>query len=121
MGSFYRKLSEALRAENPSAVCPWFTYLKLFVVAVNKLPSCSTKVERLLVAFEDEDPSVRSSVCEVLGRPGEKATTSAVIDRLVIELGHTDPEVKTSVCQVLRSMDEKAATSGAIDHLLIFG
>jgi hypothetical protein len=45
-GSFYCKLNEALRAENPSALGSWFPYLKLFLTALSKLQSCSTTVWR---------------------------------------------------------------------------
>ena len=46
MGPFYRKLNEALRAENQSARDPMFPYLKLFLTAVNKIESYSTTVWR---------------------------------------------------------------------------
>ncbi|CAF0723626.1 unnamed protein product [Adineta steineri] len=37
--SFYQVLNRALRAEDRSALKPWFAYLKLFDVAVQKLPT----------------------------------------------------------------------------------
>ena len=37
--SFYRLLNRALRAEDRSSLKPWFSYLKLFDTALNKLPS----------------------------------------------------------------------------------
>ncbi|CAF1301717.1 unnamed protein product [Didymodactylos carnosus] len=43
---FYEKLNEALRAENPPALEPWFDFLKLFITALAKLPSCFTTVWR---------------------------------------------------------------------------
>ena len=45
-GSFYPKLNEALRNQNPYALKPWYPYLKLFLTALNKLPSCSVTVWR---------------------------------------------------------------------------
>ena len=44
--SFFWKLNEALRNQNPSAVKPWYPYLKLFLTALHKLPPCSTTVWR---------------------------------------------------------------------------
>ncbi|CAF1281124.1 unnamed protein product [Adineta steineri] len=43
---FYEKLNEALRYENPPALKPWFDFLKLFFIALAKLPSRSTTVWR---------------------------------------------------------------------------
>ncbi|CAF3600529.1 unnamed protein product [Adineta steineri] len=37
--SFYQVINRALRAEDRSALKPWFAYLKLFDVAVQKLPN----------------------------------------------------------------------------------
>ncbi|CAF1488396.1 unnamed protein product [Adineta ricciae] len=37
-GSFYRIFNQALRSENRSALVPWFSFLKLFHTALNKLP-----------------------------------------------------------------------------------
>jgi hypothetical protein len=37
--SFYKVLNEALRSENRPALKPWFPFLKLFDVALNKLPT----------------------------------------------------------------------------------
>ena len=37
--SFYKVLNEALRSENRPALRPWFPFLKLFDVALNKLPT----------------------------------------------------------------------------------
>ena len=46
-GSFYPKLNEALRNQNPYyALKPWHPYLKLFLTALNKLLSCSVPVWR---------------------------------------------------------------------------
>ncbi|CAF0963664.1 unnamed protein product [Adineta steineri] len=36
--SFYEKLNETLRIENPQALAPWFDFLKLFITALVKLP-----------------------------------------------------------------------------------
>jgi hypothetical protein len=46
MEPFYPKLNEALRAENRSALKPWFAFLKLFIAALKKLPSSPTTVWR---------------------------------------------------------------------------
>ena len=46
MGEFYRKLNDALRSQNPFALKLWFPFLKLFLTALNKLPSGSTTVWR---------------------------------------------------------------------------
>ena len=44
--SFYEILNAALRTENPRTLEPWFDYLKLFMTALAKLPSCSYVVWR---------------------------------------------------------------------------
>ncbi|CAF0960233.1 unnamed protein product [Adineta steineri] len=44
--SFYHVLNEKLRSENRQALKPWFSYLKLFLTALYKLPSCSQTVWR---------------------------------------------------------------------------
>jgi hypothetical protein len=44
--SFNEKLNEALRAENPQAMTPWLPFLKLFINALEKLPSCTRTVWR---------------------------------------------------------------------------
>ncbi|CAF3132854.1 unnamed protein product [Rotaria sp. Silwood2] len=47
--SLYRSLNNDLRSEDPSALTPWFNYLKLFEIALTKLPKekkrlwCGTK------------------------------------------------------------------------------
>lgn len=46
MKPFYSKLNESLRAQNTSALKPWFPFLRFFLTALNKLPSCSTVVWR---------------------------------------------------------------------------
>lgn len=46
MNSVYRKLNEALRAENPLALRLWYPFLKLLLTALNKISSCSTTVWR---------------------------------------------------------------------------
>ena len=43
---FYPALNQALRAENPQALGPWLTYLKLLITALRKLPSCSITMWR---------------------------------------------------------------------------
>ncbi|CAF1232127.1 unnamed protein product [Adineta steineri] len=44
--SFNRVLNRALRAEDRSSLQPWFAYLKLFYVAVQKLPTIETNLWR---------------------------------------------------------------------------
>jgi hypothetical protein len=44
--SFYRVLNRALRAEDRSALKPWFAYLKLFDTALEKLPTIQGNVWR---------------------------------------------------------------------------
>jgi hypothetical protein len=43
---FYPTLNEKLRAENPQALEPWFAFLKLFITAIEKLPSVAATVWR---------------------------------------------------------------------------
>ena len=44
--SFYKILNQALRAKNPQALEPWFMFLKLFISALEKLPSLPITVWR---------------------------------------------------------------------------
>jgi hypothetical protein len=44
--SFFSCLNETLRAENRQALKPWFAFLKLFMTALNKLPSIKKVVWR---------------------------------------------------------------------------
>lgn len=44
--SFYKVLNEALRSENRPALRPWFPFLKLFDVALDKLPTVMGNVWR---------------------------------------------------------------------------
>ncbi|CAF0809606.1 unnamed protein product [Adineta steineri] len=41
--SFYEKLNEALRIEDPLALAPWFDFLKLFITALGKLPELPSR------------------------------------------------------------------------------
>jgi hypothetical protein len=43
---FYPTLNKMLRAENSQALEPWFAFLKLFITAIDKLPSSPTTVWR---------------------------------------------------------------------------
>jgi hypothetical protein len=43
---FYRRLNEALRAEDRHALQPWFAFLKLFITALQRLPSTKKTVWR---------------------------------------------------------------------------
>jgi hypothetical protein len=42
--SFFSRLNETLRAENRHALKPWFASLKLFITALEKLPSTKDTV-----------------------------------------------------------------------------
>ena len=44
--SFFSRLNDTLRAENRHALKPWFAYLKLFMTALEKLPSTKKIVWR---------------------------------------------------------------------------
>ena len=44
--SFYKVLNEALRSENRPALKPWFPFLKLFDMALNKLPTVKGNIWR---------------------------------------------------------------------------
>ncbi|CAF3124152.1 unnamed protein product [Rotaria sp. Silwood2] len=44
--SLYKSLNEALRAENRRKLTPWFPFLKLFLTALYKLPSCAQTIWR---------------------------------------------------------------------------
>ena len=44
--SFYKTLNSVLRAQNPQALEPWFMFLKLFISALEKLPSLPITVWR---------------------------------------------------------------------------
>ena len=48
--SFFSRLNETLRAENRDALKPWFAFLKLFVAALEKLPSLEITVWRGFVS-----------------------------------------------------------------------
>ena len=48
--SFFSRLNETLRAENRDALKPWFAFLKLFVSALEKLPSLEITVWRGFVS-----------------------------------------------------------------------
>jgi hypothetical protein len=64
---FFTCLNESLRAENRNALKPWFAFLKLFITALEKLPSCDIVVWRGVAddigsAFVDNDMQVWWSV-----------------------------------------------------------
>jgi hypothetical protein len=46
---FFSRLNEYLRAENRNALKPWFAFLKLFITALEKLPSCKITAWRGVV------------------------------------------------------------------------
>jgi hypothetical protein len=64
---FFTHLNEFLRAENRNALKPWFAFLKLFITALEKLPSCKIIAWRGVVgdvgsAFIDNDMQIWWSV-----------------------------------------------------------
>ncbi|CAF2972533.1 unnamed protein product [Rotaria sp. Silwood2] len=64
---FVTRLNEALRAENRNALKSWFAFLKLFITALEKLPSCHIVVWRGVAddvgsAFVDNDVQIWWSV-----------------------------------------------------------
>ena len=65
--SFYLHLNETLRAENRHKLKPWFNFLKLFITALEKLPSTSDIVWRAVFGqvgstFDDNDVHIWWSV-----------------------------------------------------------
>ncbi len=64
---FFTRLNEFLRAENRNALIPWFAFLKLFITALEKLPSCKIIAWRGVEgdvgsAFADNDRQIWWSV-----------------------------------------------------------
>ncbi|CAM4964177.1 unnamed protein product [Rotaria socialis] len=43
---FFERLNDVLRLEYPDALKPWFPFLKLFMIALQKLPPCQIKLWR---------------------------------------------------------------------------
>ena len=65
--SFFSRLNETLRAENRQALKPWFAFLKLFMTALDKLPSIKKIVWRgvkgnVTSIFTDTDMDIWWSV-----------------------------------------------------------
>ena len=65
--SFFRRLNEFLRAEDRNSLKPWFVFLKLFITALEKLPSCEIIAWRGVAddvgsAFTENDTQVWWSV-----------------------------------------------------------
>lgn len=52
---FFTKLNEAIRAENRTNLEPWFPFLKLFMTALEKLPSIKVSVWRGLLHAAESD------------------------------------------------------------------
>jgi hypothetical protein len=64
---FFSRLNETLRAENRPALKPWFAFLKLFITALEKLPSTKETVWRAVYGdvgsiFADNDVHIWWSV-----------------------------------------------------------
>ena len=60
---FFSRLNEFLRAEDRNSLKPWFVFLKLFITALEKLPSCQIIAWRGVAndvgsAFTDNDMQV---------------------------------------------------------------
>ena len=51
--TLHKKLNEALRVRTPDALAPWLAYLKLFLNAVEKLPSCTATLWRGINSVRD--------------------------------------------------------------------
>ena len=64
---FYSRLNETLRTKNRQALRPWFDFLKLFITALEKLPSTNEIVWRAVYGdvgsvFDDNDVHIWWSV-----------------------------------------------------------
>ena len=76
-------------------------------------------VDRLIIAFSNEDESSRIYASQTLGSIGAKAATAVVLDQLMVALEDRNPCVRSSVCHALRRIGEKSATNAVIDCLVI--
>jgi hypothetical protein len=88
--SFFLRLNETLRAENRHELKPWFAFLKLFITALEKLPSTTETVWRGVYGdvgsiFADDDVHIWWSVnsCSIDLRSiqpflGDKGTLFAI-------------------------------------------
>jgi len=88
--SFFSRLNEALRAENQEVLEPWLAFLKLFMTALDKLPSTKATVWRGVnyddtLTFVDNDTHIWWDVnsCSIalnIVQPflGEKGTLFAI-------------------------------------------
>ena len=65
--SFHRMLNKALRAENPYALEPWLLFLKLFISALEKLPSETSIVWRGVVGNVDDSDFEENRIFTWLG------------------------------------------------------
>jgi len=87
---FFSRLNETLRAENRDALKPWFAFLKLFITALEKLPSMKATIWRGVnyddtLTFVDDEIHIWWSVnsCSMAAnilQPflGEKGTVFAI-------------------------------------------
>ena len=83
---FFRLLNETLRAENRSALKPWFPFLKIFINALEKLPSSKLTVWRAVALAIDHFPfdnnmitwwgvnSTSTNINTIQSLPTEKST-----------------------------------------------
>jgi hypothetical protein len=60
--NFYSCLNKTLRAEDRSALKPWFAFLKLFMSALQKLPSSKTTVWRAVADDMSSFPNVNNEI-----------------------------------------------------------
>lgn len=79
----------------------------------------SAEIDHLVIALEDENPVVRWSACDAVGKIGKKAGTSAVLYRLAVTLADDDWEVRRSACDAIRSIVTKAGTSALLNRLVV--
>jgi hypothetical protein len=86
--SFYRILNQVLRTENRNEVKPWFSYLKLFDTALNKLPKVkgniwravpgnvanNYKINQILTWWTISSCSTSADVVKAFLKPNQEAT-----------------------------------------------
>jgi hypothetical protein len=73
--SLYQLLNQSLRAENREDLIPWFSFLKLFLTALHKLPSQSERVWR---GVRDVDLSIKYKTGEKIAWWGVSSCTTHI-------------------------------------------
>ena len=76
--SFFSRLNNTLRAENRHALKPWFAFLKLFITALEKLPSTKATIWRGVnyddtLIFVDNDVHIWWSVNSCSMNPNSRS------------------------------------------------